>query len=92
MSVGEYAFMNVSQRGNLPTLKSLFNRFEVYNKYPMKVFVDQLQSWGQPRPPGPKFAQYDKIVSEALRGVAFGGDPAALMADAEKKVQRILDR
>ncbi|CDZ26545.1 extracellular solute-binding protein [Neorhizobium galegae] len=92
MSWGEYAYMNVSQRGNLPTLKSLFSRFDVYNKYPMKVFVDQLQSWGQPRPPGPKFAQYDKIVSEALRGVAFGGNPAELMADAEKKVQRILDR
>jgi ABC-type glycerol-3-phosphate transport system substrate-binding protein len=92
MSWGEYAYMNVSQRGNLPTLKSLFPRFEVYSAYPMKVFVDQLQEWGQPRPPGPKFAQYDKLVTDALRAVAFGGDPAELMADAEKKVQRMLDR
>ncbi|MGF0539979.1 extracellular solute-binding protein [Agrobacterium sp. ES01] len=92
MSWGEYAYMNVSQRGNLPTLKSLFPRFETYSQYPMKVFVDQLQEWGQPRPPGPKFAQYDKIVTDALRAVAFGGDPAELMADAEKKVQRVLDR
>ncbi|MBO9196725.1 extracellular solute-binding protein [Rhizobium sp. 16-449-1b] len=92
MSTGEYAYMNVSQRGNLPTLKSLFPRFETYNSYPMKVFVDQLQEWGQPRPPGPKFAQYDKLVTDALRAVAFGGDPADLMADAEKKVQRVLDR
>jgi len=91
MSWGEYAYMNVSQRGNLPTLKSLFPRFEVYKDYPMRVFVDQLQEWGQPRPPGPKFAQYDKLVTDALRAVAFGGDPAELMADAEKKVQRVLD-
>ncbi|GHC71079.1 ABC transporter substrate-binding protein [Limoniibacter endophyticus] len=92
MSWGEYAYMNVSQRGNLPTLKSLFPRFEIYNSYPMKVFVDQLQEWGQPRPPGPKFAQYDKLVTDALRAVAFGGEPTDIMADAEKKVQRILDR
>ena len=92
MAWGEYAYMNVSQRGNLPTLKSLFPRFEVYNSYPMKVFVDQLQAWGRPRPPGPKFTQYDKLVTDALRAVAFGGDPAEIMARVEKRVQRILDR
>lgn len=92
MSWGEYAYMNVSQRGNLPTLKSLFDRFPIYQEYPMKVFVDQLQQWGQPRPPSPKFAQYDRLVTDALRDVAFGGDPAAAMSKAEREVQRVLDR
>ncbi|MFD2239292.1 ABC transporter substrate-binding protein [Aureimonas populi] len=92
MSWGEYAYMNVSQRGNLPTLRSLFERFDIYDDYPMKVFVDQLESWGQPRPPSPRFAQYDRIVSEALRDVAFGGDPERAMAGAERNVQRALER
>ncbi|MFV0246104.1 MAG: extracellular solute-binding protein [Qingshengfaniella sp.] len=92
MSWGELAYMNVSQRGNLPTLKSLFDRFPVYQEYPMKVFVDQLEDWGQPRPPSPYFAQYDRIVTDAIRSVAFGGDPEEAMADAEREVARAMRR
>ena len=92
MSWGELAYMNVSQRGNLPTLKSLFDRFPIYQDYPMKVFVDQLEEWGQPRPPSPYFAQYDRVVTDALRSVAFGGDPEEAMQNAEREVARAMRR
>ncbi|MBT9385078.1 extracellular solute-binding protein [Pseudooceanicola sp. CBS1P-1] len=92
MEWGEYAYMNVEERGNLPTLKSLFPRFPEYQSYPMKIFVDQLEHWGQPRPPSPYFAQYDRIVTDALRSVAFGGDPEEAMKDAEREVDRAMRR
>jgi ABC-type glycerol-3-phosphate transport system substrate-binding protein len=92
MSTGEYVRMTFQKRGNMPTLKSLLNTFTVYQEYPMKTFIDQLSSWGQPRPPGPKFAQYDKLVSDALRDIALGADPKETMDGAVRKVDAVLQR
>ena len=71
--------------GALPALRSL-------PRLSNKGLHRSIAAMGPAAPPGTEFRQYDKIVIVALRAVAFGGDPAKLMADAEKRVLRVLDR
>ncbi|MBI1776338.1 MAG: sugar ABC transporter substrate-binding protein [Proteobacteria bacterium] len=92
MSSGEYLTEILRQRGNLPTLRSLNAKFPVFEQYPMKLFRDQLEQWGQPRPPSPKFAEYDKLVSDALKDIALGSDPKERMDAAVRRLGPILRR
>jgi fructooligosaccharide transport system substrate-binding protein len=62
------------------------------DEYPLSIFYEELVTWGQPRPPSPHFAQYDKIVSDALRDIAYGADPKTRLDAAVRSVQPILSR
>ena len=76
----------------LPVLKSLYPKLPELNVYPMNIFTEELQQWGAPRPPSPKFAQYDKIVTDALRDIAYGADPKTRLDSATRSLQPILAR
>ena len=76
----------------LPALKSLYPKLPELNEYPYDIFAQELTRWGEPRPPSPHFAQYDKIVSDALRDIAYGADPKTRLDQAVRTLQPILAR
>jgi fructooligosaccharide transport system substrate-binding protein len=76
----------------LPVLKSVAEKMPELNEYPLSIFYAELTTWGQPRPPSPHFAQYDKIVSDALRDIAYGADPKTRLDAAVRTLQPILSR
>ncbi len=78
--------------GILPVMKSLYPKLPALKEYPFSLFVEALQEWGQPRPPSPKFAQYDKIVTDALRDIAYGADPKQRLDQAVATLAPILRR
>lgn len=80
------------ERQILPVLQSLYPQMPELGQYPLAVFAEELREWGQPRPPSPKFAQYDKIVSDALRDIAYGADPKTRLDAAVRALTPILAR
>ena len=76
----------------LPVMKSLYAKFPELGDYPYNIFAQELTQWGQPRPPSPRFAQYDKITSDALRDIAYGADPKTRLDQAVRTLQPILAR
>ena len=76
----------------LPTLRSIAAAMTELQTYPLSIFLEEVQRWGQPRPPSPHFAQYDKIVSDALRDIAYGADPKTRLDAAARSLQPILAR
>lgn len=92
MSTGAEAEDLARNNHILPVMKSLYAKFPELNDYPYKIFADELTQWGQPRPPSPHFAQYDKIVSDALRDIAYGADPKTRLDQAARTLQPILAR
>jgi fructooligosaccharide transport system substrate-binding protein len=92
MSTGPIA-ENLAQTTHiLPVLKSLYPKVPELREYPLSIFAEELQRWGHPRPPSPKFAQYDKIVTDALRDIAYGADPKTRLDGAVRTLQPILAR
>jgi ABC-type glycerol-3-phosphate transport system substrate-binding protein len=77
---------------SLPVMKSIAAEMPELKQYPLSLFEDELVRWGQPRPPSPHFAQYDKIVSDALRDIAYGADPKTRLDAAARALQPILAR
>lgn len=69
MSTGELAKDWLKMSGSLPNQASLMLEF------PVSIFSEQLAEWGHPRPPTAKFLQYNRVVSDALRDIAYGADP-----------------
>ncbi len=76
----------------LPVLKSVYPKIPELQQYPLNIFAQQLLQWGHPRPPSAKFAQYDKIVTDALRDIAYGADPKTRLDQAARTLQPILSR
>ena len=76
----------------LPVMKSLYPKFPELNAYPYKIFTDELAQWGHPRPPSPRFAQYDKVVSDALRDIAYGADAKTRLDQAVRTLGPVLAR
>ncbi|MEV6520658.1 sugar ABC transporter substrate-binding protein [Longispora sp. NPDC051575] len=74
---------------SMPVLKSLFTQLPQYDSYPLAIYRNELEQWGQPRPPGPHYAQYDSIVTSAMRDIAYGGDVAATLDKAVKQFEQI---
>jgi ABC-type glycerol-3-phosphate transport system substrate-binding protein len=92
ISTGDYALQYAKTRGIIPTLKSLFPKMPELKQYPLSIFVDELTQWGQPRPPSPHFGQYEKLVTDALRDIAFGADPKTRMNAAVRALQPLMAR
>jgi ABC-type glycerol-3-phosphate transport system substrate-binding protein len=76
----------------LPALKSIAAKMTELQVYPLNIFLEEVQKWGQPRPPSAHFAQYDKVVSDALRDIAYGADPQTRLDAAARAVQPMLAR
>ena len=76
----------------LPALQSIAAKMTELQSYPLNIFLQEIDRWGHPRPPSPHFAQYDKIVSDALRDIAYGADPKTRLDAAARTVQPILTR
>lgn len=77
---------------SLPALKSIAAKMAELQTYPLNIFLQEVQQWGQPRPPSPHFAQYDKIVTDALRDIAYGADPKTRLDAAARAAEPILRR
>jgi ABC-type glycerol-3-phosphate transport system substrate-binding protein len=92
MSTGAIALDLARSTHIMPVLKSLYPELPELKAYPVSIFVDELTQWGHPRPPSPHFAQYDKIVSDALRDIAYGAEPKARLDAAARSLQPILAR
>ncbi len=92
VSSGSAALDHASNGEILPVLKSVRDKLPTLNQYPLSIFDQELVQWGQPRPPSPHFAQYDKIVTDALRDIAYGADPKARLNAAARSLQPILSR
>ncbi len=76
----------------LPAMTSIAAKMTELQTYPLNIFLQEVERWGHPRPPSPHFAQYDKIVSDALRDIAYGADPKTRLDAAARTVTPILAR
>jgi ABC-type glycerol-3-phosphate transport system substrate-binding protein len=92
VSTGQIAEDYARASRGLPTMKSITARISELKEYPLNIFVDQIERYGHPRPPSPNFAQYDKIVSDALRDIAYGSDAKTRLDTAARQAQPILQR
>jgi len=92
VTTGKIALDFARERRILPVLQSLYPELPELKVYPLSIFVDELRQWGHPRPPSPHFAQYDKIVSDALRDIAYGADPKTRLDAAVRTLTPILAR
>jgi fructooligosaccharide transport system substrate-binding protein len=78
------------KNGGTPILKDFYKDSPVFQKYPVKIFADELDQWGQPRPTSPAFAQYDDQMTTALNNIALGADPKATLDEAARKIDKQL--
>jgi ABC-type glycerol-3-phosphate transport system substrate-binding protein len=92
VSTGRIALDFARERRILPVLRSLYPQMPELQGYPLNIFVEELRQWGHPRPPSAHFAQYDKIVSDALRDIAYGADPKTRLDAAVRALTPILSR
>ena len=92
VSTGKIAADYARSTGALPVMKSLYAGLPDLQQYPLSIFTDELREWGQPRPPSPHYAQFDKLVSDALRDIAFGADPQKRLDTAVRVLTPILAR
>ncbi len=76
----------------LPAMKSISAKMEELQVYPLNIFNEEVARWGHPRPPSSHFAQYDKVVTDALRDIAYGADPKTRLDAAARTVQPLLAR
>jgi fructooligosaccharide transport system substrate-binding protein len=92
VSTGQYALQYARTRGIIPTMKSLIPQMPELKQYPLSLFVDELINWGEPRPPSPHFGAYEKIVTDALRDIAFGADPKTRIDQAVRTLRPLMAR
>ncbi len=92
ISTGEYELAYAHEAKIIPPEKSLYERMPELKIYPASIFDQEVRQWGHPRPPSPHFAQYDKIVTDALRDIAYGADPKTRLDAAARTLQPILSR
>jgi len=92
VSTGANAVAYANEQRILPVLKSVAPQMPELKNYPLSIFQEELNAWGHPRPPSPNFAQYDKVVSDALRDIAYGADPKTRLDQAVRTLQPILAR
>jgi fructooligosaccharide transport system substrate-binding protein len=92
MSTGPIALDLARTTHILPVMKSLYPSLPELTQYPLSIFAEELNQWGHPRPPSAKFAQYDKIVTDALRDIAYGAAPKARLDAAVRSLRPILAR
>jgi fructooligosaccharide transport system substrate-binding protein len=74
----------------IPVLTSIIDEEPALKQFPLSVPVQEIEQWGQPRPPTPQYSAYDLYVTEALKNIAYGGDPKKSLDDAVQKIDKVL--
>ncbi|MFT4284279.1 MAG: sugar ABC transporter substrate-binding protein [Protaetiibacter sp.] len=94
LGIGEEGLAWVASNKSFPSIVSAQDeeQFAYLKELPISVLNEQLVQWGQPRPPSTHFVEYDQLVSEGLRNIAFGADPQSALDDAVQKVDAALAR
>lgn len=72
----------------VPVLNSVIDDVPAMHEYPLSVAVEQLRSWGVPRPQTRGFLAYDQYVTDALADIAYGADPKGTL---DKAVAQLAD-
>jgi len=92
LGIGEEGLAWVASNRSFPSITSAESEFDYLDELPLSVLNEQLVQWGQPRPPSTHFVEYDQLVSEGLRNIAFGADPSSELEDTVEKVDAALAR
>lgn len=90
MSSGQQAEDYAKETLRMPTLKSVFEALPEFQEPPQSMFFEELQEWGQPRPPTTHFSQYSQIVENALKNIAYGSDPETALNQAVEQLTPLL--
>lgn len=92
MSTGDQLHQYSSQTFAQPALKSIAASVPTLNKYPYKLFTDEIQKIGVPRPPSPHYVQYDQYMQEALKDIVSGADPKTALDKAASRIDQALGK
>lgn len=82
----------VRANGAVPARASAFALFPEYERDPYRLFREQLQDAGRPRPRTPYYPALTRHFAAALRDIARGADVADRLGRAAADVQRVIDR
>ncbi|ASN20083.1 ABC transporter substrate-binding protein [Arthrobacter sp. YN] len=92
LSAGSMAKDYNQKNGRLPTLNSVYKELPEFQEKPLSTFYEELEQWGQPRPPTTHFSQYSQIVENALKNIAYGGDSKEQLDQAVSRLQPLMSR
>ena len=82
----------VDANGAVPARRSAFALFPGYRALPYELFRRQLEHGARPRPKTPFYATLTREFAAALRDIAHGADVGQRLIEAERYVQREIDR
>lgn len=82
----------VRANGAIPARRSAFAFFAEYAHAPYALFRDQLERSARPRPRTPYYATLTQRFAAALRDIARGADVERRLQEAEREIQRVIDR
>lgn len=92
LGIGDEGLAWVASNRSFPSITSAEGDFDYLDELPLSVLYQSLVEWGQPRPPSTHFVEYDQLVSEGLREIAFGADPASTLDAMTAEVDAALGR
>jgi len=82
----------VRANGAVPARQSAFAAFPEFQREPYRLFREQLERHGHPRPLTPFYATLTRHFAAALRDIAHGADVAPRLREAENEIQKVIDR
>ena len=69
---------------------SLYNSLDAYGEQPYKMFADELAKIAEPRPSIPGWGEYEVVMNEAIKNIAYGADARETLNDAAKRLNEQL--
>jgi ABC-type glycerol-3-phosphate transport system substrate-binding protein len=82
----------VRANGAVPARRSAFAAFPEFQRAPYRLFREQLEQHGHPRPLTPFYATLTRHFAAALRDIARGADVEPRLRQAENEIQKVIDR
>ena len=79
-------------QGTIPQRRSVLSEFPAFQDPPMKVFIDTVEQWAQPRPITPGFSEYDSVYETMLADIATGAPVAETADEAARRIDGQLAR
>jgi ABC-type glycerol-3-phosphate transport system substrate-binding protein len=92
MSTGDQLKQYSTKTFAQPALKSTAASVPALNEFPYKLFTEEIQKIGVPRPPSPRYVQYEQFVQEALKDIVSGADPKTALDKAVSRIDPILSK
>jgi fructooligosaccharide transport system substrate-binding protein len=90
MSSGELVREYNDSEFRMPTLTSVYDALPEFQDAPYDMIREELLEWGQSRPRTSSFSQYNQIVTDALRDIAYGTDPQNALDQAVTQLDSVL--